>query len=685
MTWQFFSKVRWRWPRVRPETGELRAEVRAMVTIVFMGIAVTGALFGMRQLGGLEPLELVTYDLMVQAKQAVQPLPPDDRILVVGITEDDINHYVKRYPVPDEVLAEAIAKLQQFQPTVIGVDLWRNLPNGSAAGYQRLLQQFQAANVYVITKLGETPPPAMFAKPDRPGQPDHRARVGANDVPIDPDGVLRRNFLFPTVPNPRDPIFSQFSEAEDGVFYSLALRLALAALAQQGIFANQNPSNPNYLQLGKATFVPLRSHSGGYQTIDAARHDQDTVGYQMLVNWRSGHPAFPQISLRQLLENQFQPQQVQGKVVLIGVTAPSAKDLFLTPYSLFNRSADARMPGVIFHAHSVSQILDVVSGQRPLLGFWSDATEALWILSWILLGGSLGWWMRHPLGLGMGALTLLGALGGITFGWFIQGVWIPLAAPALGSLAMGTSLVAYRAYQAQQRQQMVMTLLGQNASPAIAAALWKNRDHLLKSGKLPGQRLIATMLFTDVMGFSSISEQISAEALMEWLNDYLGMLSQVVQVHNGIINKFTGDGIMAVFGVPVPHTTPEAIGEDAINAVQCALEMHDRLTQLNQIWESQGRSALKMRVGIFTGPVVVGSLGSKDRLEYGVIGDSVNIASRLESCQKERQVSICRILIAAETLSYLHDRFQVESWGPLELKGKQQTVEVYRVIDARQT
>ena len=143
--------------------------------------------------------------------------------------------------------------------------------------------------------------------------------------------------------------------------------------------------------------------------------------------------------------------------------------------------------------------------------------------------------------------------------------------------------------------------------------------------------------------------------------------------------------IVKVHFHPVPfHYAGQLVAEDAKAAVDCALAISDRLEQMNQDWRCRGLPVIQMRIGIFTGPVVVGSLGGKDRLEYGVIGDSVNIASRLESCEKHRQPTPCRILIGQQTLDQLQGEFEVESWGPLALKGKQQTVNVYRVL-ARST
>lgn len=269
---------------------------------------------------------------------------------------------------------------------------------------------------------------------------------------------------------------------------------------------------------------------------------------------------------------------------------------------------------------------------------------------------------------------------GLCFWLFQQKGWIPLVPRAIALAGTGASVVAYSAQQARRQQQMVMRLLGQSTSPEIAETLWQSRETLLKHGKLPEQKLIATLLFTDLRGFSTISENMPPEALLEWLNEYLEELTQIVQTHQGIVNKFTGDGIMAAFGVPIPRQDPQAIAVDAQRAVACALEMEERLKRLNTNWQQRGLPSAQMRVGIFTGPIVAGSLGARRRLGYGLIGNSVNIASRLESVDKHRQPNLCRILIAQETLTYLQGQFIVEPWGLMTLKGKEQAVSVFHII-----
>ncbi len=643
MTVKLLHQFWHRWGRLT----NLPAIVLVPLAIGTTSAVVTGALLGVRQLGWLQPLELASYDQMVQSRP---DQPPDARLLIVAITEADIKAQ-KRWPLSDSTIATALQKLQQQNPRVIGLDLYRDLPQ--APGNAELSKQLQQPNVITITKIQDTDD---FGVDPPPGVPADR--ISFNDIVSDPDGVIRRSLLF--------------ANTDQATLYSFSLRLAIAYLQHQGIAPQSGLLDETNLRLGTAEFIPLESTSGQYQTVDAR-------GYQILLNYRSRRNVAHQVTLTQVLDGTVDPNWVKDKVVLIGTTARSAKDTFLTPYS-HAEAQTASMPGVVIHAQVVSQFLSTVLDHQPLFWFWSDWVEDVWIWVWVVMGASLAWSIRHPLGLCLAITIATTALLISCDAIFQQEGWVPTAAPLVGVIVVATLAVSYRAQQSHRQQMMMMKLLGQNTSPEIATALWKSRDRLLKSGKLPGQRLTATMLFTDIRNFSTVSEQMLPEHLLDWLNEYLGAITQEVKASQGIINKFTGDGLLAVFGVPVNRTTPVEVSHDARLAVECALAMGDRLQQLNQDWQARGLPTIQMRVGIFTGPIVAGSLGGKDRLEYGVIGDSVNIASRLESYAKERQSGVCRILIARETLVHLQDIFVVEPWGRLALKGKQQTVDVYQVL-----
>lgn len=625
-----------------------RGVLAVAVSLGLGSAAIAAAVVGLRNQGWLQPLELLAYDRMVQ----IAPVRgADPRLLVVEITEQDIQNQ-RSWPLPDQVLAQALAQLQRHQPRVIGLDLWRDFPQKS--GNQSFTQQLRAPNLIAIRKLGDQedrgvePPPGI-----------NPSQVGFNDLPIDPDGVARRMLLF--------------AEQGEESYTSFGALLAFHYLAPLGITPQNDPNGSDQIHLGQARLHPLDSHAGGY-------HNGDAAGFQLLTDL-GNRPVAQRVSLTQVLRGQVQPQWVKNKVVLIGATARSAKDSFPSPYSATSQEG-ALTPGVMLHAHATASLIQAALGQTPPLSFWSEEQELLWIFTWSLVSGAIAWGLRSTLASGLANLALGGLLLAGSYHLFLLRTWVPVVTPLLSQGLTAALVTTVRAQQAQRRQQITMRLLGQNTSPEVAQALWESRDRLLKSGVLPGQGLTATLLFTDIKDFSTASESMRPEDLLEWLNEYLSVLAEAVTHRRGVVNKFTGDGIFAVFGVPIPRESPEEIAQDALAAVEAALEMGDRLAMLNPEWRDRGLPVVQMRAGIYTGAAVVGSLGSKDRLEYGVLGDSVNTASRLESCEKHRHDAdeLCRILIGKETLEYLGDRFVVESWGPLALKGKQQTVEVYRVL-----
>jgi adenylate cyclase len=634
------GEKRWSWKKLSVSLPFADLQPLAITCIV-----VTGSLLGVRHLGWLQPLELKAFDLMVQLRPDAGP---DPRLLVVTVTEQDI-HTFKKWPISDGVLARAIASIARLEPVAIGLDIIRDIPY--EPGNAELTAQFTNPKVIPITFIGKSEYDRALPPPNIP-----KEQIGFNDLVIDPDGIIRRSLIY------RSNGKSTLS--------SLALRLAFKYIDSKQIPSTLTKDQE--IKAGNTVFSRLGSDSGGYQTID-------TGGYQILLNYRSPENTAKTVTLTQVLEGKLNPELVKGKIVIIGVTAPTTKDVFSTPYSA-TASDNRMMAGVFIHAAATSQIVNAVLDGKNLFWFWDEWQEMLWIAVWGAVGGCLAWRLENTFNFIVSAIALGGILWGFTFFLFTQLGWISLASPTLAFLIAPAVIITYKYQQSKQQQEIVMKLLGQQTSPAIANALWKERVHLLQSGLLPGQRLTATMIMTDLQGFSTISEKLSPEVVMPWLNEYLSAMAEEVQKHQGVINKFTGDGMLAVFGVPIPRTTPEEIAEDARRAVSCALAISSCLPALNQSWIDRGLPSAKMRVGIFTGPIMVGSLGGKTRLEYGVIGDSVNIASRLESCEKDRQEDTCRILIAEETLVHIQGKFEVESWGALPLKGREQKVNVYRVL-----
>jgi diguanylate cyclase (GGDEF)-like protein len=374
----------------------------ATVTLLNMGI---------RRLGGLQSWELGSFDQFVrwQADRG-----PDPRLLIVGISEEDIQA-LGRFPISDEAIAQTLTKLQKHQPKVIGLDLYRDLPQ--ASGQRELLTKLKAPNIVVISKLSDSESPGVPAPPGVP--PD---RVGFNDFVLDADGVVRRNLIYA-------------SKADRTTAFSFSMQVALLYLKGR-TQPDNSPINPQQINWGKAEFLPLTSNSGGYANIDAR-------GYQILLKYRSAKQVARQVSIRQILNGEIDPSWVKDKIVLIGTTAPSTRDVFLTPYSPV-KNQSPKMPGVFIHAQMLSQILSAVLEGRSLFWLWPEWAEILWNVAWAVVGGVVAWRIQHP---GRAGLFVGGAfvgLLGMSFGIFTLGGWVSLVSPALGLVVTGVGVSAYR-------------------------------------------------------------------------------------------------------------------------------------------------------------------------------------------------------------------------------------------------
>jgi adenylate cyclase len=618
-------------------------------TLVFLGV------LGLRSTGSLAALELAAYDWYLRLRP--EPELSDSRIVLITVTEADIRNQ-GRWPLTDATLAQALEILSRYQPRAIGVDLHRDVPvPPGREALEAILTKVH--NVIVAEKFGHgaelgIPPPSVLENTDQ---------VGFNDIVVDPGGIVRRGLLF----------------LDDGehVSYAFALRLALLYLQAEGITPQPDASDPQHIRLGHATIRPLASNDGGYV-------GADTRGYQFLLDFREARRSFPSFPLTTLLSEEIAPKAIKDKIVLVGVVAESVKDFFYTPYSQ-GLYVKQQIPGIALHAHIVNQLLRAGLEDNATIATMGEWHEGCWILLWSVLGSALGLWVRSPWRFLLLATSGLLTLSLVVYCAFLRGWWIPLVPPTMTWLISATILTAYMANQEKGQRALLMQLFAKHVSPEIAETVWQQREQFLRGGRPRSQELMVTVLFSDLKGFTAASEQMNPQTLMDWLNTYAETMSQLIIEHGGVIDNYVGDGLMADFGVPLARTTEAEIGQDAKNAVRCALAMERELNRLNVLWQEQHLPTVAMRIGIFTGPVVAGSLGSAQRLKYTIIGDTVNIASRLESFDKDLvdqdpPYSPCRILIGEATLQYLDQQFKTQRIGEVSLKGKEQKITVYRVV-----
>ncbi len=616
--------------------------------VVFLG------LLGLRLAGSFETFELAVYDWYLRLRPAA---PADSRIVLITVTENDIR-LQGVWPLPDVTIARALEILAASRPRAIGLDIYRDIPVPPGVDVLDTVL-LSHPNIVAVMKFGLTAessvsPPSVLRDTER---------VGFTDFVVDPGGTVRRGLLF--------------LDNENTPFYSLAFRLALLYLQAENIVPQPDATYPQHLRLGRTTIRPFEANDGGYVRADAS-------GYQFLLDFQGGHHAFPTFTLTSLLTSEVDPAAIHDKVVLIGITAISVKDGFYTPYSR-GRQDDQRLTGVALHAHSTSQLLRGALEGQAMITSPNDYQEALWLLLWSLLGTVSGLWVRSPWRLASLAIAGVLVLGLAGYGALLYDWWIPVVPPVLAWGLSGPLVLLYVSYQERTQRSVLMRLFAQSVSPEVADTLWQQREQFMAGSRPHPQRLIATVLFTDLEGFTSVSECLGEQELVDWLETYLDVMSQQVMAHRGVINKYMGDAIMALFGVPIPRLSEAEISQDAVHAVQCALAMQHELIQLNQRWQAQQQPTIKMRVGIYTGPLVAGTVGSTERLEYTVLGDTVNTAARLESHAKETftvEVSDnpCRILIGETTMQYVGQQFQTQYVGEVHLKGKEHMTTIYRVI-----
>jgi adenylate cyclase len=616
------------------------------------------AVYGLRLGGALEGLELAFYDWHIRHRPAATL--PAPRVVLVSVTEKDIQD-LGTWPLSDALLAEVLETVSRAGARAIGLDVYRDTP--VPPGHERLNA--------VLKNHSQIIAPTLLPQDGKPGVPPPAAlkesdRIGFTDVVVDPGGTVRRGLLL----------------MDDGqrVFYSLPLRLALLYLQAEGVALSGDPEHPSYLRLGRTTFRPLEPNDGSYVRADAG-------GYQFLLDYRDPPDVFPSVTLSELRAGQVGPGLFKGKVVLVGVTAESVKDSFYTPYGQAFGEKKA-MYGVVLIGHAVSQLLRAgLEGDAPTAVI-DDTYEALWVLLWSLLGGAAALLLRSAWRFVLVMLGVLALLALAVHALFVLGLWIPLVPPALAWIGAGGLASAYLLSEEKRERASLMGLFSSYMSRQLADEIWRHRDDFLSGGRPRPQKLTATIFFSDVVNFTTVSEQLDPQTLMDWFYEFMATVTPLVSEHGGVILRFLGDAIMAAFGAPIVRTHEKEIARDAVNAVDCALAVQGQVIALNRRLEQRGWPLVSMRIGILTGPVVAGSIGSAARLEYNLHGDTVNTASRLESFDKEGFApdyfsTPCRILVGESTLRLLGGEFHTEWLGEVQLKGKMHPTRIHRVHGRR--
>ncbi|MBD2464194.1 CHASE2 domain-containing protein [Oscillatoria sp. FACHB-1407] len=412
----------------------------------FTAVGVAALVATLRLLGSLQSLELMALDQIFRSRP---PQLPDDRIVIVGLDDSDINQ-LKTWPLTDALMARLLERIQSYQPRAIGLDIYRDVPVGEGqADLQRVFET--TPNLIGIEKLEDgssvgVPPPTALAELDQ---------VGFNNVVVDVDSRVRRSVLFWKV---------------DGEFHdSFALKLAMLYLETEGITAQPAAHNPDLLQLGQGVFDRLQANDGSYVRADIG-------GYQILANLSPPNSRFTTVSLTDVLEGKVSESLLRDRIVLIGSTASSLKDFFYTPYSSSTDGNAQPVSGVELHANFISQFLDAALEGRSLIRVIPDPLELLWIAVWSWVGASVSWRLRLPLRSGLAIVVAGASLVGICYVAFLLEWWIPLVPPLLalfGSAVTMTSYIAYLQEELKKSKEFLNSVINTIPDPIFV----KDQNH----------------------------------------------------------------------------------------------------------------------------------------------------------------------------------------------------------------
>ncbi len=575
-------------------------------------------------------LELWGYDFLVWTRGF--PPPPDE--LVIVDFDDATDEAFGTFPIPRALLAQVIDKIAAGQPALIGLDILLDEPRQPQDDEELLAALARAGNVVLTDSFGTAHLPAseplsMFRR--------HALAVGFANLPKDADGSIRRTFLLIRTPD----------------YQGLSFPVALAS-----IYFNQplEPGRPGIVAPGSVYLgemeIPL----------------DDSGPYTTLIGFWNPQPAYT-VSVKALLAPDFDPLVFQDKVILVGQSSTRGKDFYDTPVYTFRNPEEgpAQMAGTKIHAAALATLLTgrTVGVLNPR---W------LWALNFVLI------WIVLAMVISTRALYSVPAVVvGVVGTYFVaqvlfstHQVWMKFISTEAGIILALPAGLGYRFLEerrlkahAEADRRELMGLFERYVSPEVAAEIWDRRGEIV----LTGQERTATVLFSDIRDFTALTAGKPSAEVLAWLNNYFTAMSEVIKENGGFLNKFIGDGMLILFGVPLS----EGVEDDARRAVETARQMLQRVGQLNAHCPP-GWPPLRIGIGIHTGPLTAGNVGARDRLEYSVIGETVNLASRLEVLTKEFKTPI---ILSPQTRDLVQDKFRTRPLGEAKVRGFSEKIQVY--------
>jgi len=382
----------------------------------------------------------------------------------------------------------------------------------------------------------------------------------------------------------------------------------------------------------------------------------DELG-RIMINYRGDAKSFKHIPVTEILSGKVTESEMKGKVVIVGATAIGIYDMRVTPFT-------SVFPGVEIHANIVDSVLREAFLYHPT---WAAVFD---ILAIVLAGILLGIVLPRT-GVFLGVITVCVLFFGHIFfcqylfssqGWILNMVY-----PLMVVIAVYISITVYKYLSESRQKRFIRSAFSTYLAPTVVQQLIDSPENL----ELGGEEREITAFFSDVQGFTSISEKLTPHELVELLNEFLTEMTNIILKHEGTVDKFEGDAIIAFYGAP------NALANQAETACLTCVDMQKRLGELRDKWRQEGKPELKMRIGLSTGPAVVGNMGSRNRMDYTMMGDTVNTAARLEGVNKIYGIYT---LVCETTFKKADQRIWGREIDSINVVGKAEPVSVYQVL-----
>ena len=632
------------------------AQTKKILSAVAVGLAVFGLVAGLRVTRWFEVVELKALDHLV--RQYADPAKADSNLLLLAIDESSLEAF-GRWPWPRDRYGYVVRYLKQAGARAVVFDVMFFEPDENAEEFdQSFADDLKVADNVFLPMLFQSEPAALSAdlqlratvkagrSDGEPAQAETHAGaklpipvlaqqargLGVINLSADADGPTRRI-----------PLLGQVNG-------SLVPHLSVA-VARYLLGAGELSIGDGRMQIGSSS-VPLDAdgnlliewHGSLEQTYHARKYSIGRVLQAFAQQQKGERPALDTALFK-------------DKVVFIAGTAAGLYDLRVTPFS-------SATPGVLIHMAALDNLLHG-QGLQAAPSWFSISTLLLLCLA---SAGTFMLFRSYPVKFGVTIGLAVAYYGVVAHAFAGHERWLELVFPEVAlALTFGTAATVEYVTEGKQRR-LMRAAFDKYMSSEVVEEIMRNPEAI----KLGGEKKEISILFSDIAGFTTISEKMSPEDLVALLNRYLSAMTTIIKTtHRGNVNKYLGDGIMALFGAPLDDPKHASL------ACYAALDCQVELARLRQVWKQEGLPEIGARIGINSGPCIVGNMGSEERMEYTVTGDSVNLASRLEGASKYYDTLI---LIGQRTAELAKNDVEVREIDLLRVKGKKEPVVVFELL-----